>query len=216
MTMTNDNTPNPDADLEFRGGIPPAEQKPIPAEGQQDMLCVGVVDWGDMLSDFPGAEPEVNHAVRFFFELGEKIPAEWTDPEGRIVRPDPAAVGKPFMLSTFPIAIKYSPKSRFVKMLKDWLGARDFPERLAGYPLAQLKGRMASGQVEWRRRDDGTFAAALKSVARARPDAKPWPPVNLTLPAWVREARTKDNERAARFLASRSGGSGHAFDEIPF
>lgn len=176
------------SDMDFGGGgAPPAEQQPIPAEGLHDAICYAVVNWGDMLDEFDGEVKGVVSAVRFFFELDEKM-----------------ADGRPYVLSTFPVAIKYGERAKFVKIMSAWLGAKDCPPSLVGYPLGQMKGKMASLNVEHKRRDDGTFSARIKDIIKARAGAPQLTIVNTKLPDWAPEARKKDNEKAARFRAGQS------------
>lgn len=191
------------SDLDYGGGsAPPAEQQPIPTEGLHDAICYAVVNWGEMLDEFDGEVKGVNSAVRFFFELDEKM-----------------GDGKPFVLSTFPVAIKYGEKAKFVKTMTAWLGAKDCPPSLVGYPLGQMKGKMASINVEWKRRDDGTFSARIKDVLKPRAGAATLQIVNSKLPEWVAEARKKDNDKAAKYRAHRerqAGDAGEGIDSVPF
>ena len=196
------------SEMDFDGGsAPPAEQKPIPAEGLHDAVCYAVVNWGDVLSDFPGSDPEVHQAVRFFFELDEKM-----------------ADGRPFVLSTYPVTIKYGERAKFRTLMKSWLGAKECPEKLVGFPLGTMKGRMASLNVEHKLKDDGTFSARIKDVLKARPGAAPLVIVNTSLPEWVKQAKEKDNAAAARFRAHAGQRTADAsesdppyqHDEVPF
>ena len=199
------------SEMEYGGGTsPPARQSPIPADGLHDAICYAVVDWGDVCDEYEGVTKGILSAVRFFFEFDEKM-----------------ADGRPFVLSTYPIKIKYGRKSSYRALLEDWLGAKDCPESLVGYPLGTLKGRPASINVVHKRRDDGTYQARIGKVMKARAGAPPLVVFNTKLPPWVPEAKKKDNEGAQAWEAQQAArandavddprpAEGGGFDEVPF
>lgn len=191
------------SELDYEGGsAPPAEQQPIPAEGLHDAICYAVVNWGEMLDEYEGEVKGIVSAVRLFFELEEKM-----------------ADGRPFVLSTYPIAIKYGEKAKFRKIISAWLGAKECPPSLVGYQLGALKGRMASLNVEHRHKDDGTYSARIKDVLKARPGAPALTILNTALPDWVGPARKKDNDGAARWRsgqARRHDDAGGGITPVPF
>lgn len=200
--------------------VPPPPPRPIPDEGYQNAICVAVVDMGEVLSDFPGKEPEINRCARFFFELEQTIPDHIVDAEGRSHPVDAAIVGKPFMLSTYDIALKVGEKANFRKLLKGWLGTKNCPEKLVGFPLMSLVGKAATLNVQHKERDDGSLLAFIKAehVGPGMPNAKKLIPQAKTLPPWVDEAKKKNADAVAAFLRKSNQRAANAggFDEVPY
>lgn len=181
--------------------VPPPPPRPVPSEGYQNAVCVAVVDMGETLSDFPSKEPEIERCARFFFELEEKIPATVRDVEGKVYAVDPAIAGKPFMLSTYDIALKVGEKANFRKLLKSWLGTKNCPDKLVGFPLQSLQGKAAALNVQHKERDDGSVTAFIKAehVGPPMPNAVKLVPVMTKLPPWVDDARKKSAAAVAAY-----------------
>ena len=119
--------------------VPPPPPRPVPSEGFANAICAHVVDMGEVLSDYPGSPITVDRCVRFFFELEETIPEFLEDDAGGKLPIDPDIVGKPFMLSTFDVALKHGDRSNLRKVVNGFLG-KNAPNHLAGFDVESLRG----------------------------------------------------------------------------
>ncbi len=173
--------------MTFKVPAPPA--KPVPAEGMQAAVCCAVVDMGETLNDFPGNPISVERSMRLFFELEEVIPE--TTQDGTPV--DKEIVGKPFMMSTYDIALKSGERSNLRKVLVGMLG-KEAPERVIGFDLDSLAGMQVCLNVRHKVREDGSTFAFIKPDCIMRPGPKA-AKVERTIfeaPEWVQDV-VKEN-----------------------
>lgn len=197
--------------------VPAGPPRPVPSEGFNNAICAHIVDMGEVLSDYPGNPITVDRCVRFFFELEELIPATMTGPDGQEIALSEDIVGKPFMLSTFDVALKHGDRSNLRKIVNGFLG-KNAPNRLVGFDLETLVGLGVTLNVHHKDRDDGSVMAFIKpdSINLPMKGAKKLAVLSEGPPPWVEEQKVKNQSAVARWRTTGQPLTQHDIDEIPF
>jgi hypothetical protein len=196
--------------------VPNHPPRPVPSEGFANAICAHVVDMGEVLSDYPGNPITVDRCVRFFFELEETIPETVPDDMGNEVPVDPGIVGKPFMLSTFDVALKHGDRSNLRKVVNGFLG-KNAPRHLAGFDVETLQGLGVTLNVQHKIKDDGGVFAYIKPDGINLPmkGATKLTVLSEAPPPWVDEQKQKNASAVAKWRST--GGLTQAdIDAIPF